>query len=374
MAKFEGRSIVEGSRSGSVATRAPSHGAQVAVLAREAVIITDVSGGIVFWNESAAQLYGWREEEVLGVSPVELLKTELPRPLAQIENILRGEEYWDYELSQTTRDGKQVITASRWALVRDAHGEPAGRLQLDRDITRRRKAERDLKAVSGRLLNLRDEERRRLARDLHDSVGQLLALTKVNLSSARRHLTEAQPQALKLFNESCELIEEALSEVRTISYLLHPPLLEELGLSSVLSWYVAGFSQRSGIRVELAAPERMPRFSHELETAVFRIIQECLTNVHRHSQSKTAKIELMRSKNQLRLVVEDNGVGLSDAQAGGDADGSGVGIGGIRERVRQLGGEMRIRSGDWGTAVEVEFPLNEHLVPQAVPGADATKR
>src|SRR6185437_1034269 len=109
VAKFEGHSIVEGSRSGSVATRAPSHGAQVAVLAREAVIITDVSGGIVFWNESAAQLYGWREEEVLGVSPVELLKTELPRPLAQIENILRGEEYWDYELSQTTRDGKQVI-------------------------------------------------------------------------------------------------------------------------------------------------------------------------------------------------------------------------------------------------------------------------
>lgn len=350
----------------SGATDALAHqGSQLACLSREAMIVTDASGAITLWNHSAERLYGWREEQVLGSSPVELLKTELPRPLAQIENILRREQHWDYELCQTACNGKQVIVSSRWALLRDASGEPSGRLQLDTDVTRRRKAEQDLRAVSGRLLNLRDEERRRIARDLHDSVGQLLALTKVNLSSARRHLTDSQPEALRLFGESCELVEQALSEVRTISYLLHPPLLEELGLSSVLSWYVTGFSERSRIRVELVVPEKMGRFSHELETAVFRIIQECLTNVHRHSGSTTAKIELARSRNQLRLRIEDSGTGLPSFGVVRDGSRSlpGVGIGGIRERVCQLGGQMQIRSGDWGTAVEVEFPLDEHLVP-----------
>lgn len=364
--------MAEGNHKNTVVAAQPSRqGALIALLCREAVILTDSTGAITFWNPGAEGLYGWREEEAVGKSPVDLLKTELPRPLAQIENILRREGRWDYELNQTSRHGKHLTVASRWALLRDEQGEPAGRLQLDRDLTRRRKAERELRLMSGRLLNLRDEERRRLARDLHDSVGQLLALTKVNLSSARRHLTDSEAEVKRLFGESCEMIEQALSEVRTISYLLHPPLLEELGLSSVLSWFVSGFSERSGIRVDLKLPEKMGRFSHELETGIFRIIQECLTNIHRHSRGSVAKIELARSRDQLRLRVEDDGAGFPAAggQAGREDSLPGVGISGIRERVRQLGGEMQIQSGERGTAVEVEFPVAEHLASEATPEA-----
>jgi two-component system, NarL family, sensor kinase len=341
---------------------------QLLSLSREALIILDTEGRIVSWNLAAERLYGWPEREVLSKSAVEVLKTELPRTLPQIENILRYAGYWDYELKQTTRDGRQVVVASRWALWRGEDGQVLGRFQLDTDVTKRKSAEQQLRVISGRLLNLRDEERRRIARDLHDSVGQLLSLTKVNLSMGQKHLAGLEASAAALFTESCDLIDQALAEVRTISYLLHPPLLEELGLASVLDWYVGGFSERSQIKVDLEVSENLGRFSHELETAVFRIIQECLTNVHRHSGSATAKISLARSKTQLRLKIEDQGKGMKTE---GKRVIPGVGLNGIRERVGHLGGQMQVRTGGWGTAMEVIFPLDGFAAPQ--PAGEASK-
>ena len=331
-------------------------------LSREAVLVVDLSDKIAFWSDGAEQLYGWKRAEALGKSPLELLQTQLPRPVAQIETILRREPHWEGELKQTTRYGARISVSSRWALWRDLSGRTLGRFQLDSDITRRKNVEQELRVLSGRLLTIRDEERRRWARELHDSVGQLLVGITMNLSILQRQLDGAGPIDAKFLSESMHLTNEALQEIRTLSYLLHPPMLDEVGLASALRWFASGFSKRSQIEIDLEIPESLGRFPRDLEIAAFRIVQETLTNVHRHSGSSTAKINIWRSTNQLRLKVEDQGKGMILPAFGKDDRENailGVGISGIRERVRQLGGQMQIRSGEWGTALEVVFPLEE---------------
>ncbi len=334
---------------------------QIFLASRDAITLVDPAGSILAWNPSAERLYGWKETEVLGRPFLELVKAELPRPLAQIENILRREGYWEYEVRKTTRMGTQITVASRWMAWRNNAGAGIGRLHLDTDLSKLRRTEQQLRVVSGHLLNLRDEERRKLGRDLHDSAGQLLSMAKLNLSLSGEHLGQVNPRAAAYLEECSKLIDQALSEVRTISYLLHPPLLEELGLAGVLPWYVSGFSERSRIKVSLDIPKEMGRLPKELELGLFRIVQECLTNVHRHSNSSTAGITLSFANKQVRLKVEDQGKGMSatKAESGNQGRTAGVGLSGIRERVTNLGGHMQIRSGDWGTAVEVVFPSTE---------------
>ena len=334
---------------------------QLFLSSRDAITLVDSAGNILACNPSAERLYGWKESEILGKAFLELVKAELPRPLAQIENILRSEGYWEYELKKTTRQGIQITVASRWMAWRNHAGVAIGRLHLDTDLTKLKRTEQQLRVVSGHLLNLRDEERRKLGRDLHDSAGQLLSMAKLNLSLAQEHLGPMQPRAAAYVEECSKLIDQALSEVRTISYLLHPPLLEELGLAGVLPWYVSGFSERSRIKVSLDVPKDMGRLPRELELGLFRIVQECLTNVHRHSNSSTASISLSFANKQVRLKVEDQGTGMAATtqESGNQGRTSGVGLSGIRERVTNLGGHMQIRSGDWGTAIEVVFPSAE---------------
>ena len=341
-------------------------------LSREAVLVVDLSDKIVFWSDGAEQLYGWKRAEALGISPLELLQTQLPRPVAQIETILRREPHWEGELKQITRYGARISVSSRWAVWRDLSGKTLGRFQLDSDITRRKNVEQELRVLSGRLLTIRDEERRRWARELHDSVGQLLVGITMNLSILQRQLDGAGPIDSKFLSESMHLTNEALQEIRTLSYLLHPPMLDEVGLASALRWFASGFTKRSQIEIDLEIPESLGRFPRDLEIAAFRIVQETLTNVHRHSGSSTAKINIWRSTNQLRLKVEDQGKGMILPAFGKDDRESailGVGISGIRERVRQLGGQMQIRSGEWGTAVEVVFPLEEFELNERGRGA-----
>jgi PAS domain S-box-containing protein len=336
-------------------------------LSREAVLVVDLSDKIALWSDGAEQLYGWKRAEALGKSPLELLQTQLPRPVAQIETILRREPHWEGELKQITRYGARISVSSRWALWRDPSGRTLGRLQLDSDITRRKNVEQELRVLSGRLLTIRDEERRRWARELHDSVGQLLVGITMNLSILQRQLDGAAPLDSKFLSESMLLTNEALQEIRTLSYLLHPPMLDEVGLASALRWFASGFSKRSEIEIDLEIPEALGRFPRDLEIAVFRIVQETLTNVHRHSGSPTAKITIWRSARQLRLKVEDKGKGMTLPVSDKDDRESailGVGISGIRERVRQLAGQMQIRSGEWGTALEAVFPLEESDVPE----------
>jgi two-component system, NarL family, sensor histidine kinase FusK len=236
--------------------------------------------------------------------------------------------------------------------------------QLQERIAKQERAELALRDLSSRLLQMQDDERRRIARELHDSTGQELAWLNMSLS---RLQTDMQTDMRKLSEDTANRVAEALSvvtkvtsELRTISYLLHPPLLDEMGLSSAIRWFVDGFAERSNIRVNVEVPRDLERFSPDLETAIFRVVQECLTNIHRHSGSATASIRLDRSADGLTLQIADQGKGIPREKlpTSAVAGKTGVGLRGMWERVRQFGGDMEISSHETGTVVRVIFPVS----------------
>lgn len=226
-----------------------------------------------------------------------------------------------------------------------------------------------LRTLSARLLHLQDEERRRIARGLHDSIGQMLAALSMNLAGVRTDI-ERLIRSTSTLIDSENLIQQMSTEVRTISHLLHPPLLDEAGLPSALRWYCDGFSQRSKIEVDLDCPRDFGRLPRDVETAIFRLVQECLTNIHRHSGSATATIHLQHHGDQVIVSVQDSGKGipadkLDDMALPGTA---GIGITGMRERVRQLGGTLAINSNSHGTKIAARIPLAEaETTAEAVP-------
>ncbi len=219
-------------------------------------------------------------------------------------------------------------------------------------------ANQGLRHLSARLLQMQDDERRRIARELHDSVGQTLAALTMNLTAVRTDIERLRKTAGAL-EDSEALVEEMTREVRTISHLLHPPLLDEAGLASALRWYIEGFAQRSQIQVVLDLPDDFERLSQESETTIFRMVQESLTNIHRHSGSKLAKVRISRSDGDVRVEVEDRGKGMTpEKQVELASTGTpGVGIRGMRERLRQLGGNLEVRSDGKGTIVVAHLPV-----------------
>jgi signal transduction histidine kinase len=218
-----------------------------------------------------------------------------------------------------------------------------------------------VRELSARVLKLRDEERRRIARELHDSVGQLLAAVRMNWSKLAKEKVKLSPEAAKSVDDNAELLKQALAETRTMSHLLHPPLLDEMGLESAVRWFTEGFAQRSNIQVELTISAGLGRLADELELAIFRMVQECLTNVHRHSESKTVRVQLVKTDGCIHCEVSDRGKGIDpEKQKALNASGSvGVGLRGMRERVSQLGGTLQVRSNEKGTSVEAVLPLGD---------------
>jgi signal transduction histidine kinase len=216
----------------------------------------------------------------------------------------------------------------------------------------------NLRELSARLLQLQDDERRRIARELHDSVGQMLAALGMNLAAVGTDI-ERLTKISNTVNDSAALVKELSQEVRTISHLLHPPLLDEAGLASALRWYVEGFAQRSKIEVDLEFPKDFGRLPREAETAIFRTVQECLTNIHRHSESPTDTIRIAATDNHVRVEVEDRGKGIPpEKQFEMTSSGTpGVGIRGMRERLRQLGGSLDIHSNGKGTLIVAQLPV-----------------
>ncbi|MGC1225290.1 MAG: sensor histidine kinase [Candidatus Sulfotelmatobacter sp.] len=224
-----------------------------------------------------------------------------------------------------------------------------------------------LRELSGRLQQLRDDERRHIARELHDSVGQLLAALGMNFDAILMQSRNLDPATVRALGDSRLMVEQISSEIRTISHLLHPPLLDAAGLASALRWYVDGFSERSKIKVDLHIPEEIGRLSDELEIAIFRMVQECLTNIHRHSGSASATIRLFKENQRVRVEVQDAGKGISPEQnlALRTSGRTGVGFRGMRERLRQLGGSLQIKSDGAGTAVIVSLPVQESALEDA---------
>jgi PAS domain S-box-containing protein len=217
-------------------------------LANDAIFVKSASGTISYWNEGATRLYGWTMTEALGHPPAELLRSEYPIPLSEIES----RDEWEGEIWHTKRDGSRIIVVSRWTRIRDSNGNLAGWLEINTDITLRKNAENAARALSGRILTLQDEERRRIARGLHDSLGQYLAALKMNLDG----FPSPTSKQTAIVSESAEIVDKCLTETRMVSHLLHPPLLDESGFGSAARWYVEGFARRSGIEVNLDLPPR----------------------------------------------------------------------------------------------------------------------
>ncbi len=212
-------------------------------------------------------------------------------------------------------------------------------------------------------MQLQDEERRRLARELHDSTGQMLAALNIALTLLKDMSSESDAKMAKIIQESGALTEELTRQIRTMSYLLHPPLLDEAGLESALRWYVEGFSQRSNIAVDIQVSENLGRLSSEVEIALFRVVQESLTNVHRHSGSRVANVHIARDSDRVALEIRDEG---KTEQAGKKSFAPGVGILGMRERVRQLGGRLEIFSDEHGTLIRALVPIDKNVVAEMV--------
>jgi two-component system, NarL family, sensor kinase len=225
-----------------------------------------------------------------------------------------------------------------------------------------RVTETSLRQLSARLLQLQDEERRRIARDLHDVTGQKIAILSMSLDRLGRLVGSKGAEVAETLDESREVVRKIGEEIRTLSYLLHPPLLDESGLASAVRWYAEGFQKRSGISLTVNIPPGLGRLSTEVETALFRVVQESLTNVHRYSGSPNAEIKIFAEDGQVHLEVVDHGRGIEAGVAPVIIDGIaslGVGIPGMRERLRQLGGQLEVDFGRNGTRVVAIVPLKK---------------
>jgi signal transduction histidine kinase len=216
-----------------------------------------------------------------------------------------------------------------------------------------------LEKLNARMTTLQDEERRRIARELHDSVGQLLAAIGMNSVFLESESHKLSPEATKRLSENAAMVAEAGKQIRTISYLLHPPLLDEAGLASALRWYVEGFAERSKIDARLDIPREFAGLSKEMELSIFRVVQECLTNIHRHAGSTTAGIRIIQDEACLTLEIEDAGKGIPPEKKPtfGSLANTGVGLRGMQERLRQSGGTLQIRSNGHGTRVTAILPV-----------------
>jgi len=338
-----------------------------------AIFVLSPEGNVLTWNQGAQALKGYTREEIVGQHfskfyLPEAVQSGWPtRELTLAEKEGRfADEGWRVRKDGSAFWASVIITA-----LRDSQGKISGFAKITQDMTERRDAaERinnlnrelrkkvteldesrriielrtlELQKLSAEVLQVQDQERRRIARELHDDLGQQLSLLKMILSRSPNE-------------EAIEIADSALSSVRNLSYLLHPPLLDETGLRAALDWFVEGVKKRCGVEITLTIrPQIFPRLSGEIETAIFRVVQEALTNVVRHAQSDSARVEIEKHSETVVVRVRDYGKGLpTDILEGKKL---GVGIAGMRERIRQFGGELTVARAEPGTLLEARVPL-----------------
>ncbi|MDP9339927.1 MAG: histidine kinase [Acidobacteriota bacterium] len=321
-------------------------------------------GTVLYSNRSCAEIFGVPLEKFIGVPLNDAVFGEDRELLDNLiadanKNIVRGEIRLDSRkarprtirltLSPTREHGVHTICVVATELTELIETNEALRV-----------SELSLRQLSARLLKLQDEERRRIARDLHDTTGQKVAMLSMTLDRLAKVLDSNKPAVVDSLTECRDVVGKIAEEIRTLSYLLHPPLLDECGLASAVLWYIEGFKKRSGIKLHVSIDENLVRLSTDSETALFRVLQESLTNVHRYSGSASADIRIFRSAGNVHLEIVDYGKGIRAATVPSAFSGTptlGVGIPGMRERVRQLGGQLEVEFGANGTRVHASLPV-----------------
>jgi PAS domain S-box-containing protein len=363
------------------------------------VYIFDRDGRFLYVNQALLDLWGLKLNDAIGKNFYELqYPDDLARRLQkQIQQVITTKAGLTDETPYTSPTGAGGYYEYIFRPVFDRDGNVEAVAGSTRDITERKRVEEQLRQsqerfrvlaaslenqvlartseleqrnndvlmqseqlrnLSVRLMETQDHERRRIARELHDSAGQIIAALLMNMGRIRRELSVSNPKLAQLAEETQTWAEELNQEMRTTSYLLHPPLLDESGLRAALDWYVEGLKERANLDVTLNIDEDFERPARDTELTIFRAVQECLTNIHRHSGSKTSQIFIARDGANILVEVRDAGRGISaENLARIQARGTGVGLRGIRERVRQLGGVVRIESQEGsGTTIFVNLP------------------
>ncbi|HEY7353574.1 MAG TPA: response regulator [Terriglobales bacterium] len=358
----------------------------------DAIISKNLDGVITTWNKGAERIFGYTAEEAIGKSITLIIPpNRLDEEAEIISKLRRGERLEHFETVRMRKDGTNIDISVTISPIKDSSGRVTGASKVARDISALKQAERALREatetleievqartaelvqrnsdvlrqsellrdLSRRLLQAQDEERRRIARELHDSAGQTLTVLGMTLAIVGQQAQQKKTAELShTVGDAEQLVRQLHQEIRTMSYLLHPPLLDEAGLAAALTWYIEGLTARSGLKLSLMISDDFERLSREMELVVFRLVQECLTNIHRHSGSKTADIRIVRETGQITVEVRDQGKGISrERLAELQAGASGVGIRGMRERVRPFNGDIQIESNGSGTRVLVVIPL-----------------
>jgi PAS domain S-box-containing protein len=361
----------------------------------DAIISKNLDGIVTSWNKGAERLFGYSAMDAVGRSIMLIIPPERHDEEAQILHKIRhGERIDHFETVRVRKDGTMFDVSVTVSPLADDAGRIVGASKVARDISERKRLESrmllftetlekeidvrtqeleernvenvrqatQLRRLSQKLLEVQDEEQRRISRELHDSAGQYLASVVMLLDGATHDASTSAEVAAKL-SEAKRAALTCESEIRTISYLLHPPLLDEIGLTSTLEWYAEGFTKRSGVRTEVHIPADLPRLPLDVETGLFRVVQQSLANIHRHSGSAVARIRLESNDKNFVLEVSDEGHGVPPHILRGFQDRtmfSGVGLPGMRERIVNLGGTMEIISSSEGTMIRVKL-----LIPNA---------
>jgi PAS domain S-box-containing protein len=337
-------------------------------LTQDSVFVIDMEGRVLFWSRGAEVMLGYSKAQAVGKIAHELLRTEFPQPFTEIVAQLKGAGHWEGDLIKSAQDGRQVVVSGRWALQWGKRGQAPRVLVVNSDITERKRGEESLvlqreqlRALAERLQWVREEDRKQVARDLHDQIGQILTAIKMDMTWMIRHLPESEVEVLSRLRESTQSINDGVKAVRAICSGLRPGILDDLGLAAAIDWQASEFSSRNSIHCQVSLPPVDLHLDGDRATATFRIFQECLTNIIRHAQAKSVRVDLCQEDESIVLIVEDDGIGFHEPDLSNTL--GSLGLLGMKERAQFCGGDVHIFSSPGnGTKVTVRVPLD---IPRA---------